>query len=140
MFASATKKTITVDDIAVVIQKLSARSLDKANEARQIAVGAVTKQLGAEFLRSIREDRKDQKDDAPVEKTPEQKRKERYASYDRETVLQMGVVEWDNPTPLREGLADLDENAATTLYEAILELSLPSEELVGKDSKPSISS
>jgi len=136
MFASRTKKVVIIEDVQVTIQKLSARSLDNASEARQIAVGKVTRQLGSEIMRTLRElpDRVPEK-----EPTAEEKQKARFTSYDRDYVLTAGIASWTAthpdglPLSLTDGIPDLEESAATMLFESILELSLPNAEVVGKD-------
>lgn len=133
MFASRTKKVISVEDgdstVEVTIQKLSARSLEKAAEARQIAVGAVTRNLGSEIMRSLR----DLPDAPKKELTDKEKREARFSPFDRDHVLSVGIVSWTSEKNLKEGIPDLDEETSKLLFEAILEMSLPSPEATGKD-------
>jgi len=131
MFASRTKKTVEVDGVNVVIRKLSARSLEKAVEARQIASAQLAQTFGPDLMRVFREGEAPQKlvaDDEDV--SPEMREQARLAMYDRAAVLVAGVESWDardeggKPITVSAGLDDLDESAATTLHKAILDLSL----------------
>lgn len=125
MFASKVTSQVVFPDGAVNIRKLSARSLEKASEARQISVSQLSRSMGPELMKAFATDDSDKPSKPKVEPTLDQQRKARYAVYDRQLVLQAGVVSWTYETKLSEGLEDLDEEAATTLHEAILDLSLP---------------
>lgn len=127
MFASRVTKSITIDgddgEVPVVIQKLSARSLEKASDARQGAVAASSKRLGADMIRAFRETALAEKKAEAIDL--EKARKERYAMYDREAVIQAGVKSWALDVSVAEAMPDLDEITVKTLHEAILDLSLP---------------
>jgi len=68
-----------------------------------------------------------------VEPTMDEQRKARYTTYDRQLVIQAGVVSWTYPERLSDGLEDLDEETAQKLHEAILDLSLPPIDPVERD-------
>ena len=117
VFASETQAEVAVEDVQVTIRKLSGRSLEKAAEARQIALGSTVRSFGPDLIETFRKTKRDE--------TPEAQAQARYSGYDRHTVLTAGVVRWTADKGLREGIEDLDEAAAEKLFRAILELSLP---------------
>jgi hypothetical protein len=129
VFASRVKSTVRVDNdgtpVNVVIRKLSGRSLSKAAEARQLAVGPTLKSFGPELLQAAREREK-----PPSEANPD----ERYGGYDRDSVLTAGIESWDamdgdgRAVPLIDGIADLDEGSAEIIFHAIVDLSVPTAE------------
>jgi len=122
MFASDVKSTVAVDGGEVVIRKLSARSLEKASEARQAAVAATTRNLGKDMLELIRSS------DGPNRPAPDPA-VSRYGAYDRFTVLTQGVVSWSFDRKVDQAsLDDLDEGAAEKLFRAIVDLSVPTRE------------
>jgi len=134
VFASRVKGVVKVGDVTVNIRKLSARSLEKAPAARQAAVGMTMKGFGTEVLQFIREGVAERTD-----KTESQEEKEPYGTYDREATLIAGIESWDamrpnektgdqEPIPLLDGIADLDEAAAEKIFRAIVDLSIPSQE------------
>ena len=138
MFASRVTQQVMlkdgVEDVAVVIRKLSALSLEKASEARTIAVSNMASRLGKETLAMFRETAREATDAAPkVEKTKAEKRKELFDSFDRSTVLVMGIQSWSSAMPLDAGVADLEEKDANDLKDAILNLSIPDEDELPKD-------
>jgi hypothetical protein len=120
MFAASVKKQVPVDDGrdkgVVTIRKLSARSLDKAREARQIAAAALTSKFDPNILKVYRETGRQPDSDAPVDK---------YAAYDRDAVLQAGIDSWTFDVSIEEGLKDIDEPTAELLFHEIIDLSDP---------------
>jgi len=123
MFASRTKKTIEIEDIVVVVRKLSANSLRKASEARQGVVTSRIRGMGAEVLKMFREMPASELAQARV---IQDNRQARFSTYDRDSILLSGIDSWSAEEKLGpESIADLDEAAAQLLYEAILDLSLP---------------
>lgn len=122
MFASKVTSQVVFDDGVVNIRKLSARSLEKASEARQISVSQLSRSMGPELMRAFATPTEDR---TKVEPSLEERTRARYATYDRQSVLQAGVVSWTYDTKVAEGLDDLDEESAQKLHEAILDLSLP---------------
>lgn len=131
MFASKVTSQVVFPDGVVNIRKLSAMSLEKAQAARQITVSQLSRSMGPELIRAFNSPEVEEAAKNRPKPTPEEKHKARYAGYDRQLVLQAGVVSWtyqkDDGTPLKvsEGLADVDEESAEKLHEAILDLSLP---------------
>jgi len=133
MFASQVTKAVQVGDVEVVIRKLSGRSLDKARDAKQIASATQIRAFGGDVLKALRDDTvtlaveslRSKAEDA------EAKRKAIYASVDRDTVLTQGIVSWNASRKLTpEAIADLDEDSANALHEAIMDLSLPPKDVV----------
>jgi hypothetical protein len=124
MFASRIKKQIEIGEGdekgTVTIRKLSARSLDKAREARQIGAAALTSRLGSDLIKAFRETAQDQEKLAAPTGV-----EAHYSAYDRATVLTQGVEHWTFKESLKEGLEDLDEAAAELLFRAIVDLSDP---------------
>jgi len=127
MFASKITKQIEVEDGAekgtVTIRKLSARSLDKAREARQLAAASVATKFGPELMKSFREAAAEKREAAPAAAEPAVDA--RYGEFDRTLVLTQGVASWTFIVPLAAGLEDLDEGAAELLFHAIIDLSYP---------------
>lgn len=137
----------------VTIRKLSGVSLEKAAEAHRMTVIQTVKVYGSELLGFARERSAELKErkaaeaeaaPAPVpvpvpepepvvELTPEQKaaalkvqQEARYGEYDKQLVLQAGIVSWTAPEKVNpENIADLDEKVSTLLFREILDASLP---------------
>jgi len=128
MFASQVTKEIQIDNGTVRIRKLSARSLEKASEARQTSAALLTRSFGGEVLKALR-------DDSAVAEAQKAKVANRYGSYDRHTVLTQGIMSWSFAEKLEAGIEDLDEEAAETLSHAILDLSLPTPAAVEEATK-----
>lgn len=152
----------------VTIRKLSGRSLEKAAEARRMEVINTVKVYGIEMMKLARAEAADRlaemKGEKPIEApkpvevpkpvepepelTPEQKaaklkamQEARYSDYDRQLVLQAGIVRWTakerdgSDTPVTpDNIADMDEQASVKLFREILDLSLPPlEDVTGKN-------
>jgi hypothetical protein len=158
MFSSRVQKDVKVEvgpeEFEIVtIRKLSGVSLEKAMEAKRIDSIQTVKAYGAELLglaqgrseelkAKIAERRASQPAVVepvvvvePVPETPEQKAKRlkerqeaRYEMYDRQLVLQAGIVRWSvKDTQVNyDNIADLDAEIAEKLHREILDLSLPS--------------
>ena len=128
MFASSITKQIEIEDGVekgtVTIRKLSARSLDKAREARQLAVMGVATKFGPELMKSFREAAAEKREAAP-EGVGAPTVDARYGEFDRTLVLTQGVASWTFIVPLTAGLEDLDEGAAELLFHEIIDLSYP---------------
>ena len=135
MFASKTVAQVVFPDGAVNIRKLSALSLEKASAARQISVSQLSRSMGPELMKAFAGGDDDEKKSSKpkVEPTMDEQRKARYTTYDRQLVIQAGVVSWTYPERLSDGLEDLDEETAQKLHEAILDLSLPPIDPVERD-------
>jgi hypothetical protein len=145
MFASRTTKEVTITDkdgtFIVLICRLSADSLDRAREVRQVqamkqaAVMTAMIQSTPEVEKMIQDaqDRREAK-----AKDPAAVKAARYAQYDRTSVLRAGIRSWSDTTmPVETGVADLDGPAADVLHRAILDLSIDEpaevEEAQGKE-------
>lgn len=116
MFASQQKGEVTVDGVAVQIRKLSARSLEKAQEARQAVVAKLFSSI--DLSKVSRPEEAKQPD-------PKAQQEARYGSYDRSTVLHQGIMSWSATRDLTpDAVDDLEEEAADKIYRAILDLSL----------------
>ena len=132
MFASQVRSTVDLEDsVQVVIRKLSAKTLDKAREAKQMAFAASARAYGADMMKVLR-DASAQDIEAAEKRRAEALAKEnasgdsRFAGYDRDVVLTAGIVSWNvEPKVSPDSVADLDEPTAGKLFKAILELSLP---------------
>ena len=136
LFASKIVSQVVFPDGAVNIRKLSALSLEKASAARQISVSQLSRSMGPELMKAFAggSDDDEKKSSKPkVEPTMDEQRKARYTTYDRQLVIQAGVVSWTYPERLSDGLEDLDEETAQKLHEAILDLSLPPIDPVERD-------
>jgi len=141
MFASRVTSTVQVEDpdgfVSVVVRKLSALALEKAAETRQLTVIGFSSKMGSEMIKSFRDAADEKKtEEKPAELTANEKRKARYTSYDRQTVLNKGIVSWTAAEKLcPESIEDLDEQAAQQLCEAILDLSLPAIDPAAEETK-----
>ena len=127
LFASKITSQVVFPDGAVNIRKLSALSLEKSSAARQISVSQLSRSMGPELMKAFAggDDDDDKKKKPKVEPTLDEQKKARYTTYDRQLVIQQGVVSWTYAERLSDGLEDLDEETAQMLHEAILDLSLP---------------
>lgn len=129
LFASQVTKDIVRGEDTITIRKLSGKSLQKAREGRSMDQTSYLRHLGAELFRVLRSEALDEaakKLEAMKEaKTPEERRKARYGEYDRDLVLNAGILRWSCGDLTPDRVADLPEEDAQALHEAILDLSLP---------------
>jgi hypothetical protein len=138
MFASNTKKEVPLaGGICVTIRKLSGRSLEKALEARQIQV---MKMFTAESLKAFRELPKEEAEGVVKNASASAKKdSDKYALYDRHTVLVQGIHSWGGPgtpeTVTPEAVGDLEEPVAALLYKEIIDLSIPDPVVAEKTEK-----
>jgi hypothetical protein len=128
MFANKIKKIVTVKDgdeeVAVTIRKLSARSLDKAQLAKQAQVAGTARNLGPDMVDAFQ--KAAARDEAVKVVDPAEAR---FNSYDREATLIAGIDSWDVPgISVADGVPELDEETAEFLFRAIIELSVPTPE------------
>lgn len=131
MFASRERRDINIGDVVVTITRLSGRKLEEAERARELVVATMSKNFGSEVLRAFREDTPEKQEERRAKKpTLEERRKARYTSYDRTTILRKGIIRWTatdergNPVPIEEGVNDLLEEHAQKLHEEIVDYSL----------------
>ena len=120
----------------VEVRKLNHKTLARAAQVRSEAGISSMKSLGAELLTALRQAR-----DEIVEaaKTPVLN----VDAYDRDLVLQGGVVRWSYAVPVTpESLGDLDEVTAKWLASEIVTRSVagPTAEQVGNATAPSTNS
>lgn len=138
MFAARVKKQIELKDDEgktgfVTIRKLSAKSLDKCREQKQLAGITVTSKLPSEVIKAFRESGPPVVDLTKV-KTPAEERQDLYDTFDRDATLVAGVESWTFDVPLQRGLDELDEETALLLFHEIVDLSYPPAEVVaGKE-------
>ena len=128
MFASEVRKDIEVGPERVTIRKLSARSLEKARDAKNAGMAASLKAMGGDVVKAMRPENVEllQEELRARRENPEQARRARYEQFDRAMILTMGVHSWTAQRKLdSDALEDLDEETSRVLHEAILDLSLP---------------
>lgn len=131
VFASETRKTVVIEDLQVVVRKLSGTSLAKARAVRQGIDMGNTRGLGGELFKVIREmeaarSAPRSEDGAPAPKkepTLEELKEKRLGEFDRDDLLIRGVESWSAAAPLPSGLQDLTEAVQQQLFEEIVELS-----------------
>jgi hypothetical protein len=127
-------KTVNIpgEDANVVIRKLSHVQLKLAAKARQSEGVGFMRELGAELMKALREERPDD-----VKKLQDAQEADIH-NYDRSSLLRYGVLTWDYevppiaPEPMKEGerrgvdgLDELDEPTARFLGEEIFAFSRP---------------
>jgi hypothetical protein len=125
MLASNTKKPIKVGEETVTVRKLSYTALKRAADLRETARARVLRDFGGDVLKAFRAQTQGTSAQAgPVD--VEKLKKTRYDGFDRESVLVGGIVSWTLNVPANpENIADLEDDAARVIFEAILDLSLP---------------
>ncbi len=125
MFAGKVTDTVQLDDngviVDVTVRKLNHRALREASESMQATAIRKSRDAGGELVKAFRDMRPAASDSPDIVAL----RTARYAAYDRDIVLTNGVMKWTSDVDLKGGLADLDEQSAEKLHEAILDLSLP---------------
>jgi hypothetical protein len=133
MFASRTKKTVTLkdgaEDVQVTLRKLSGNSLKKLRDAKQSEAIGVSRAVGGEILaalKSIPDDAEAKAKKAAKEGT----REAVYELYDRHATLVAGIESWTSNRALltKEGIEDLEEPDAEFLFHEIIDLSDPAPE------------
>ena len=129
MFASQITKEVVLDgDERVTVRKLSALTLDRARAARQADQAKTLRNYGGELLKAIRSESLDDVAEAVAARRadPAARRKAHYDEFDRETVLNAGIVSWTADRKVNpESIGDLDEPSAQKLHEEIVDLSNP---------------
>lgn len=123
MFASVTKREVKFGDDFVVIKKLSGYQLTLARDEKQAVNVGNLRRLGGELLTAIQSSQVEQAAENLRKKTGED---ERYAEYDRMTVLKYGIVNWSAGEVTNERLRDLEEDVAQKVFQEIIDLTLPS--------------
>lgn len=119
----------------VEVRKLNHKTLARAAAVRSEAGISSMKALGAELLTALRQARDEVKEAVTAPVTVD--------AYDRDLVLQGGVVRWSYAQPVTpESLGDLDDVTAKWLASEIVTRSVagPSAETVGNATAPSTAS
>ena len=126
MFASRITATVSLaDDHSVTIRKLSATTLDKARDARSADQAKTLRNYGGDILKAIRSEEVNTAAAAKPEVKVDAK-VAHYATFDRELVLNAGIVSWTVPEKVNpDNVSDLDEPSAKAIFEAIIDLSSP---------------
>lgn len=126
MFASQVKKTIEFEDGSVIIRKLSWRTLERARQARSGEMAAAARSYGGDVIKALRSETLDELAKKVAEKRadPEERRKARYAEYDRGTLLVAGIESWPYGELNPERIDLLDEEQAERLHQELVDLSL----------------
>lgn len=128
LVTNVTKKVdIPNEPESAVIRKLSHKQLKEASRARQSEGVGFMKEIGGELLKALREE-----DTGKIKRLQEVQEAD-INTYDRDTLLRLGVVSWTYPIPpiaisengVGNGLDELDEPTAKFLAEQIFEFSRP---------------
>lgn len=128
MFASRVTKDVELDGgERVVIRKLNHSALERARDARSSAGAKSLRDFGGDILRVLRsEEFTEIQQKRAQDETVESRRLARYAAFDRNVVLQAGIVSWTADVKVTpEAIGDLEEPIAQRLHEEIVDLSLP---------------
>jgi hypothetical protein len=127
IFASRATRTLEIPGDSphtVTIQKLAGRHLAQAMLENQLhSIDTFRKMGGAQFQKELNAIRDDAKADAakPVEPTVA----DPMAGYDRDVLMQHGIVSWSYPETVADMLPDLTDEAADFFAREILKLSKP---------------
>lgn len=135
MFASQVKGQVVIPssgpdevDVIVYIRKLSARSLEKAREAKLGESFNIAKKMGADLVKAFNSQ---EVTEAALARNAAKEKGERpedkYDGYDRFTVLKSGIDHWsltDKDPKLDSVLDDLDEESVERIFRAIIDLSV----------------
>ena len=119
------------DGQSVVIRKLSHRKMQEAATTQQSRGIGFMKSLGAELMTALR--------DADADKLDQLERTQAatLSSYDRDTLLEKGIVSWSFDPALddsnrSEVIGELDEPTAQFIAEAVFDYSRPPNETESK--------
>jgi hypothetical protein len=127
-------RAIELGTRTVVVKALSAKKLGKARAISRAEAIATAKDTGPDLIKAFRELSKAEAND---EITPEMRRAVLYQQFDRTTVLQAGIVSWSDGEVPADPEDVLLETEAQKLHTAIIDMSVPDESTVPKDSGPS---
>lgn len=129
------KRQIPGEDHHAVIRKLSHKQLKNAAKIRQTEGVGFMREMGGELLKALRD-----ADNDKVKKIQDAQAAD-VTNYDRDTLLQQGIVSWSYDARLPEGTDELDEPTAKFLAEEIFNFSRPETKVEAKnDSSASITS
>lgn len=136
MFATGITGTVEIveggETYHINIRALSGRSLQKAADAKQGALAATARAYGGDVVAAVNTAAADlrEKRKQAAEADPKAKRQALYDSYDRDSILQSGVTGWDHEKKFStDAVADFTEPTAQKCHEAIIDLSIPPEEV-----------
>lgn len=128
MFASETKKELKFGEAFIVVRKLSGYQLDLAREEAQARSIGHLRKLGGELITAMNSAQMERAAAQLADEREEDKRANgRYAGFDRMTVLKQGIVTWSAGEITDERLRDLDEETAQSTFEAIVDLTIPTD-------------
>jgi len=131
MFTKKITKEVAIEEDGkttgtVIIRKLSAKSLGKIREQKQIASFQLTAKMGSDMIKAFRQTASERAElDKLSTHAAEERPEDRYAQYDRDTTLERGIVSWSFDETIKEGLEDMDEPSSELLFRAIIDLSDP---------------
>tara|TARA_R110000824_G_scaffold185016_8_gene365946 strand:+ start:2933 stop:3358 length:426 start_codon:yes stop_codon:yes gene_type:complete len=132
-------KTVKLSDGEAVIRKLNHKKLKEASKRQQMEGIGWMREVGPELMKALRSE-----DAAGVDRI-QRTTEAAVTSYDRDSLLQMGVISWSYDPPITDSnrveiLNDLDEPTAILLSEAVFRFSRPeSEQEAGEDQPGSMS-
>lgn len=129
------RKDVTVEteeygSVIITIQKLNDRSLSKAQKAKKGDTLSDLRAMGGELFRAIKDDNleklADQLEARKKAPTLEEMKQARYNEFDRDAIVQAGVVSWSIEAQARlfDSLPNLDRPTAEFLHEEIVDWSL----------------
>jgi hypothetical protein len=112
-------KTVEIpgEDTTVIIRKLSHKQLKTAAKARQSEGVGFMREMGGELLKALRD-----VDGEKVKKLQDMQEAD-VTNYDRDVLLQEGIVSWTYEVSLPGGTDQLDEPTAKFLSEEIFNFS-----------------
>lgn len=130
MFSGKLKAVLVEDDELgpgqVSIRKLSRRTLRRAATNKSIDQAGNLKALGGDVVKALnsKELEEIQKRLKAAKKTAEELRKERYASFDEDVILDAGIESWTYPVKVdAASIEKLDDESAKKLFEEIVDFS-----------------
>jgi hypothetical protein len=123
-FTDETTETLQVENLSVLIRKLSGTSLRKARKVRQGIDIQSTGKLPPELFRVLREGAAAQAAQAGPKPVPtlEEQQEARYALYDCDDMLVRGIQEWSSPRTIEEGAEQLSDSAQELIFHRIVDL------------------
>jgi hypothetical protein len=131
MFTKKITKEVVIEEDGkttgtVIIRKLSAKSLGKVREQKQIASFQLTSKMGSDMIKAFRQTAMEREElDKHAAQAEDPTPEDRYSQYDRDSTLEKGIVSWSFEEKLREGLEDMDEPSSEHLFHEIIDLSDP---------------
>tara|TARA_R110000824_G_scaffold1386_10_gene7088 strand:+ start:2294 stop:2719 length:426 start_codon:yes stop_codon:yes gene_type:complete len=120
-------KAVELPDGEAIIRKLNHKKLKEASRRQQMEGIGFMREIGPELMKALRSE-----DAAGVDRI-QRTQEAALSNYDRDSLLQMGVVSWTYDPPITDSnrveiLNDLDEPTAILLSESIFRFSRPETE------------